>query len=96
VEKIMSNHNVRDDGDNNTARWADEDEDELEWLRTAPVIIGNTVYAWFEDQMKWDDELAYRKMMPKQQAAYQVNMEAIDAADMTNSDGDTPTNITPI
>jgi hypothetical protein len=54
----MSNHNVRDDGDNNTARWTDEDKDELEWLRTAPVIIGNMVYAWFEDQMKWDDELA--------------------------------------
>jgi hypothetical protein len=35
-------------------------------------------------------------MMPKQQVAYQLNMDAIDAADMTNSDGDTPTNITPI
>ena len=36
-----------------------------------------------------------KEMIPEQRLAYRAKLEAIDAAGMMNSGGDTPTNITP-
>ena len=75
----MRDGNGGDEEESNPARWTDEDEDELERLRTAPVTIGDTAYARFEDQMIQDAELAYEKMTPEQRAAYLSKLMEIDA-----------------
>jgi hypothetical protein len=82
--------------ESNPARWTDEDEDELERLRTDPVTIGDTAYARFEDQMIQDAELAYEKMTPEQRAAYLSKLMEIDAAGVAYDDGNAPTNKAPV
>ena len=70
-----------DDEASNPAPWTDDDEYELERLRTAPIDIGDTVYGRFEAQKKRDVQLAYQKMTPEEKSALQQNMTEIDAAD---------------
>jgi hypothetical protein len=64
--QIVRDGNEGDKEEGNPAQWTDEDEDELEHLRTAPVTIGITAYARLENQMIQDAELAYQKMTPEQ------------------------------
>jgi len=94
--RIVRDGNGGDKEESNPARWTDEDEDELERLRTAPVTIGDTAYARFEDQMIQDAELAYEKMTPEQRAAYLSKLMEIDAAGVAYDDGNAPTNKAPV
>ncbi len=94
--RIVRDGNGDDEEESNPARWTDEDEDELERLQTAPVTIGNTAYARFEDQMIQDAELAYEKMTPEQRAAYLSKLTEIDAAGVAHDDGNAPTNKAPV
>ena len=79
-KKIMSDGKGGDDVEYNPARWTDDDEDELERLRSGPVAIGDTAIFRHEKQMMKEAELAYEKMNPEQRAAHLAKLAAIDAA----------------
>ncbi len=46
----MSDGNGGDDEENNPARWTDDDKDELERLRSAPVTIGDTAIVRYKSR----------------------------------------------
>jgi hypothetical protein len=96
-KKMVEDGNGVDNDSNNPAPWTDEDENELEHLKTAQITISNTAYGRFKAQKKRDAVLAYKRMSPEERSAFLRQCAELDAADdAPAAEESAPTNITPV